>query len=138
MPSYRVHATLNLAIGLPLSLGALYYTAVPYTTQEFFSFVGAFLYGTFFLNPDLDLAYKTKLFSLRGFLTLPFRPYSRLFRHRGISHMPVIGTLTRVLWLAALSWLLLGWTVTDWALLWFALGGLALADFFHILLDQLI
>ncbi|MDE3048256.1 MAG: DUF2227 family putative metal-binding protein, partial [Verrucomicrobiota bacterium] len=102
--------------------------------QEGVSFVAAFLYGTFFLHPDLDIAYKIKLFSLKGLLTLPFRPYSYLFRHRGISHMPVVGTLTRVLWLSLLLWLFCGLTLPP---LWFALAGLAVADLFHILLDAL-
>ncbi|MBX7066097.1 MAG: metal-binding protein [Parachlamydiales bacterium] len=132
MPAYRTHVAVNLVLGLPIALAALKYS-VPFTPQELFSFSAAFLYGTLFLHPDLDIAYKIKLFSLKGLLTLPFRPYSYLFRHRGISHMPIVGTLTRVLWLGFFFWLVFGWTLPP---LWFALGGLATADLFHILLDK--
>lgn len=133
MPAYRTHVAVNLVLGLPLALAVLKYT-VAFTPEQLFSFSAAFVYGTLFLHPDLDIAYKIKLFSLKGFLTLPFRPYSYLFRHRGISHMPVIGTLSRVLWLWMICWLFFGWALPP---IWFALGGLAASDLFHILLDIL-
>lgn len=136
MPSYKAHVTVNLSIGLPLVLAALKYT-VPFEPTQLFAFSAAFLYGTLFLHPDMDLAYKIKLLSWKGLLTLPFRPYSLLFRHRGISHMPVIGTLTRVLWLWGLFLILFGWVMPNWVPLWFVLGGLASADLCHILLDIL-
>lgn len=136
MPNYKAHVAVNVAVGLPLVLAALKYT-VSFTPTELFGFSAAFLYGTLFLHPDMDIAYKTKLLSWKGLLTLPFRPYSLLFRHRGISHMPVIGTLTRVLWLWGLLWLFFGWITPDWVPLWFVLGGLATADLCHILLDIL-
>lgn len=53
------------------------------------------------MNPDMDLSHQIKLFSLRGFFSLPFRFYSRIFRHRGISHKPILGSLTRIIWLFA-------------------------------------
>lgn len=143
MPAYRTHVTLNLFLGLPLGLAALKYTVLS-TPTDVLTFAGAFIYGTFFLHPDVDLARNIRLFSLKGLLTLPFRPYSYLFRHRGISHMPIIGTLTRVLWLMGFMWLL--FSCLDWAYpnlhwnqppFWFGISGLALADFFHVLLDRL-
>lgn len=141
MPSYRTHISVNLFLGLPLSLAALKY-AVLSTPNDIFSFAAAFIYGTFFLHPDLDLARNIRLFSLKGILTLPFRPYSYFFRHRGISHMPLIGTITRVVWLLAFFWLIyfaIGWAFPqlnwDEPLLWFAIGGLAVADLIHVLLD---
>lgn len=64
-------------------------------------------------------------------------PYSLLFAHRGLSHAPVVGTATRVVY--ALPWLLplllvmlilptlaLGWIV-----------GLTCADVVHTILDRL-
>lgn len=143
MPAYRTHVTMNLFLGLPLALAALKYTVLS-SPSDMLSFSGAFIYGTYFLHPDMDLARNIRLFSIKGLLTLPFRPYSYLFRHRGLSHMPIIGTITRVLWLLAILWLLM--SCLDWAypnlatwnhpLLWFALGGLATADIFHVLLDH--
>jgi len=143
MPSYRTHVSINLFVGLPLSLAALKYGVLS-TPKEIGYFSAAYIYGTFFLHPDLDLTHNIRLFSLKGLLTLPFRPYSRLFSHRGLSHVPLIGTLTRLLWLLGFFWLLfwaLGWVVPklDWnqPLVWFAIGGLAAADLLHVLLDQI-
>ncbi len=142
MPSYKTHIALNLSLGLPLSLAALKYT-VQLTPYEMASFALAFVYGTYFLHPDMDLARNIRLFSLKGLLTLPFRPYSYLFRHRGISHMPIIGTLTRVIWLLVFLWTLftlLKWVFPiDWnqPYLWFGLAGLAIADLFHVVLDNI-
>lgn len=144
MPAYRTHVSLNLFLGLPLSLAALKYT-VSSTPIDLSYFAAAFIYGTLFLHPDVDLARNVRLFSLKGLLTLPFRPYSYLFRHRGFSHMPVVGTLSRVAWLMGFLWLtssLLGWVFPDlsqWngAYVCFAVGGLAAADLFHVALDYL-
>ncbi|OGN66749.1 MAG: hypothetical protein A2888_02825 [Chlamydiae bacterium RIFCSPLOWO2_01_FULL_28_7] len=59
------------------------------------------------MNPDMDLANKIKLFSLRGILTLPFRGYSLIFKHRGISHSPIFGTFTRICYLGGFFYLLI-------------------------------
>lgn len=144
MPSYRTHVSINLFLGLPLSLAALKYT-VQSAPSEILSFAAAFIYGTFFLHPDLDLTRKVRLFSLKGLFTLPFRPYSYLFRHRGISHAPIIGTLTRILWLCLFFWILFAFL--DWTLpsleklnqpyIWFGLIGLAISDLFHLFLDRI-
>ena len=49
------------------------------------------------MNPDLGLVHKIKLFSLRGFITLPFRGYSKIFKHKGISHSFLLGSFTRII-----------------------------------------
>ncbi len=141
MPSYRTHVSVNLFLALPLSLAAMKYTAQsPLADMAIFS--AAFIYGTLFLHPDLDLVRNTPLFSLKGLLTLPFRPYSYLFRHRGISHMPIIGTLTRILWLAALFCLFYCLInkplprLQETSSLLLAFIGLASADLVHLILDQ--
>ncbi len=136
MPAYRTHVRFNLLIALPLSLLAL--TQIKGGTDErLISFAGTFVYGTLFLHPDLDLARQIKLFSIKGLLTLPFRPYSFLFSHRGISHWPVIGTLTRIGWaygiLALLGYAFPSLSSIETA---FLLGGFAAADLFHIALDK--
>jgi uncharacterized metal-binding protein len=144
MPAYRTHVTMNLFLGLPLGLAAMKYTVLS-TPADMLSFSGAFVYGTLFLHPDMDLARNIRLFSIKGLLTLPFRPYSYLFRHRGISHVIIIGTLTRVLWLIGFIYLVfscLGWVfpnIANWnqPILWFGISGLATADVFHVLLDKL-
>jgi uncharacterized metal-binding protein len=76
-----------------------------------------------------------------GFLwCLATYPYARLFRHRGISHWPLIGTLTRLiyfggpllglLWFYAPEWLpWLAYYAPAWA------AGLALSDGAHWVMD---
>lgn len=144
MPAYRTHVSVNLFLGLPLSLAALKYT-VSSTPIDMSCFAAAFIYGTLFLHPDVDLARNVRLLSLKGLLTLPFRPYSYLFRHRGFSHMPIVGTLSRVIWFIGFLWLasaLLGWAFPElsrWnaAYVCFGIGGLSVADLFHVALDRL-
>lgn len=136
MPAYRTHVRFNILIALPLSLLVLAHFQGG-TAERLTSFAGTFIYGTLFLHPDLDLARQVKLFSLKGLLTLPFRPYSYLFSHRGISHWPLVGTLTRVGWaygiLAFLGYAFPSLSSSETA---FLLGGFVAADLFHIALDR--
>ncbi|MGB9860807.1 MAG: DUF2227 family putative metal-binding protein, partial [Candidatus Bipolaricaulaceae bacterium] len=79
------------------------------------------------------------------YFNICWRPYSFLFRHRGLSHHPVLGPLSRFLylgiWLALLGLLLwgLGFSLPRFPLSWLlpALVGLWLPQLFHILLDRL-
>lgn len=146
MPNYTTHAKFNILLALPVLTAALFFFLHP-SRIELGIFVGLFVYGTLFMNPDLDLANKIKLFSLRGLLSLPFRSYSLIFRHRGLSHTPLLGTLTRVAWLG--GFLLLALYLIDKplpsqnALLFliktpfflYGIAAIALADWCHILLD---
>ena len=148
MAQYKTHTLFNLLLALPLFLAALFYLLHPKLYYEA-TFAGAFLYGTLFMSPDLDIANKIKLFSLRGFFSLPFRLYARVFKHRGLSHHVIFGTLTRVLWLAIAALGIL--YLVNQALpsrdsvmnlyqmykpfIWYGLGGLFAADLCHLLLD---
>ncbi|MEI6241827.1 MAG: DUF2227 family putative metal-binding protein [Chlamydiota bacterium] len=105
MPQYRTHTTCNVFF-LPLILGALVYffhSPWPYLVV----FGSSFLYGTYFMNPDMDMAGQIKLFSWKGLFTLPFRVYALFFHHRGISHRFLLGTLTRIIFLAGIIFLFL-------------------------------
>ncbi len=102
MPNYRTHSVTNLLLVLPLAYSAAAYFFKP-SQEEAATFIGCFTYATLFMSPDVDLAYQNKLFSLKGVLTLPFRLYGRIFSHRGLSHMPIIGTLTRLIYLGVIS-----------------------------------
>lgn len=106
MPQYKTHVTLNVFIALPLLLLTGYFWLHP-TKNQTLLFAGTFLYTSLFMNPDMDLAHKLKWYSLRGLLSLPFRSYSKIFRHRGLSHSLIFGSLTRVLWLFIWIFLLL-------------------------------
>lgn len=148
MAGYKTHTLFNLLIPLPLAAGSIY-LFVNSDPVYLSLFSGFFIYGTLFMSPDMDLAEKIKLFSLRGLLSLPFRFYSLFFRHRGLSHSLWFGTLTRILWLFGFCCLLLylyGHALptkkglllllkTYQKELAFAFSGLFFADFSHLLLD---
>ena len=148
MAQYKTHAKFNLFIALPCLAIACYYLFHPsWTLLSFFS--GCFAYGTLFMSPDMDLAHQIKFFSIRGILTSPFRLYSKLFSHRGLSHSILFGTLTRLLFLASISLLILylinqtlpstdtflSFLKTHQNYLSYSLAGLFLADLCHLLLD---
>lgn len=68
-----------------------------------FLFCLAFLTGTYLLSPDLDVSGSDPARSW-GIVQTIWRPYASVFKHRGVSHVPVLGTLTRLLYLAALAY----------------------------------
>ncbi|MDN3504191.1 MAG: DUF2227 family putative metal-binding protein [Rhabdochlamydiaceae bacterium] len=105
MSNYRSHTLFNLFFLLPLSTLSVFYFFVP-SRFNLLLYIGTFTYATCFMTPDADIANKIKLLSLRGVMTLPFRPYSMLFSHRGISHIPIIGTLTRIGWICGCFFLI--------------------------------
>jgi len=106
MSNYKTHSTFNTLFAFPLFLFGLYYFFSP-STKNLIIFSSCFLYATFFMSPDMDLANKIKIFSIRGFLSLPFRFYAWIFSHRGLSHSLLLGSLTRILWLVGLGLLIL-------------------------------
>lgn len=100
----------------------------------------------FVVGPDLDLDGLSgaemrviRRSRVLGFVWwLLWLPYAKLFKHRGSSHWPVIGTLGRALYLLGPP--LLGLYLLDvripweWLGLWFC--GLTLADLAHIIADR--
>ena len=71
-----------------------------FTTAQATSFAAGYLASLFLFSPDLD----TKSASYRrwGPLRYLWLPYILLFRHRGISHNPIIGPLLRLLYIGGL------------------------------------
>jgi uncharacterized metal-binding protein len=145
MALYKSHLKFNLIIALPFFLFFLYFF-FHVQIKYLITFSAVFVYASYFLSPDVDLSYKNNLFSLKGILTLPFLLYSFIFRHRGISHIPILGTLTRIAYLAVLIlitlWLLDLNKTEFWHTLiaykgFFTSGILAmvLSDLCHLLLD---
>ena len=147
MSNYKTHTKFNLLLALPLLIAFFYYFL---HTPVFYIgiFSSCFAYSSLFMNPDVDLAHQIKLFSLRGFLTLPFRFYSRIFHHRGLSHNVFLGSVTRILWLSLFLFLVL--YLIDLPLdkknscyfcvkyqkeLLFGFMGIVSADICHLLLD---
>ncbi|MCS7191502.1 MAG: metal-binding protein [Armatimonadetes bacterium] len=137
LPSGRVHETVNL-LTLP---AAVYF--LPDQLPKI-PFAAGYLVGTFWLTPDLDLT-TSRPARRWGILRIFWLPYAWLFTHRGLSHRPFLGALTRVLYLAALAGIglflldLLGYklqfeiSLSDGWLSFFA--GVLVADAIHLVLD---
>lgn len=149
MANYKAHATFNLLCVLPFAAWGVIHFFHP--SQKLGAcFIATFAYSTLFMSPDVDLAHQNKLLSLKGILILPFRLYSHLFAHRGLSHVPIIGTLTRLVYLGAIA--LLVYFVLNKALpsmtllqglfqrydiyILYGLAGVILADIGHLILDS--
>lgn len=148
MPNYKTHVKVNCIFFLPIWCLVLYFLFdSSFGSLATISF--AFAYATFFMNPDMDLQHSYKLSSIRGLLSIPFLGYSRVFKHRGISHHPILGTLTRILWMTGFGVLILGFhkpflhSLTDvyqliksnQELFLNVFLGILLADISHIFLD---
>ena len=93
MASGRTHDIVNLSF-LPV---AVYYLK----PQDFLGFTAGYLVGTFLLSPDLDLrnskpARRWKLFKLFWY------PYTKIFKHRGVSHIPILGSIIRLFYVSFL------------------------------------
>ena len=86
----RTHDLLNL-VALPSFLYFL-------PKELYVPFGLGYMVGTFFLSPDIDLpnSRPTKRWSL---LRCVWTPYQSFSRHRGLSHMPVLGSLVRLIYL---------------------------------------
>jgi uncharacterized metal-binding protein len=150
MPNYKTHVKINCFFFLPAWCFLLHYL-FDSSFGSLATISSTFTYATFFMNPDLDLQHSFKLSSLRGLLSLPFLGYSRVFKHRGISHHPIVGTLTRVIWITGFAIIMLGFYKpymhslsdamelfkTHQDLFLNAFFGILLADLSHILLDWL-
>ncbi|MEW5825794.1 MAG: DUF2227 family putative metal-binding protein [Candidatus Bipolaricaulota bacterium] len=102
MPSGKVHLALDAAALVVLaSAGAALVVrrAVPVTLAG--AFLGGYAFSMIFLSPDLDLA-RSHGMQRWGPLAFLWRPYAAWFRHRGLSHHPLWGPLSRLGYLALL------------------------------------
>ncbi len=123
-------------------------------------FTAGYLIGTFLLSPDLDMK-NSKPSKRWGPLRLLWRPYQAKSKHRGISHMPILGSFIRLAYLnlfVIALYLILSWLIhhhmpeyTDFVdgvnplkLLesfaesqssFYFVGGILLSEVFHVLLD---
>lgn len=107
--------------------------------------VGVGVLATLAIDPDLDVngwgggkLRLRKLWKPLGWIHRTyFYPYEVFFRHRGISHWPVVGTLTRIL--ALLPWMLV-WEKfgsVPWGAVGLVFIGLCLGDIVcHIMMDR--
>lgn len=156
MPSGKTHLRIELFL-LPL-WGALFFFVaersqlIPLNWELGAVFVGAYLFSSLLLSPDLDLRYNRsrRRWGPLGFLWIP---YTKIFKHRGVSHSLLLGTLTRLGYLSVLALLIaLGlrslrlWTVSldsltaapiDPQLVGVLIAGLWLPNIIHTLTDHI-
>jgi uncharacterized metal-binding protein len=94
MPSGKIHDFINVSM-LPVFLVAL-------RPEGLFSFIAGYIFGTFWLSPDLDLP-QSKPFKRWGPLSIIWIPYAKIFKHRSIfTHLPVLGLAIRLGYLLAI------------------------------------
>lgn len=126
MPSGKTHQNLEFFFLPAVVAGGIYVDQNIFSIEKscFPLFVGAYLFSTLFLSPDLDLR-KCDSRKNWGALGILWEPYSRLFAHRGLSHSLIWGTSTRIIYLLALSLLtystcalFFAWPVFDGHRLW--------------------
>lgn len=90
MASGRTHEIINLVALPPI----VYYLS----PSDFPFFIGGYLLGTFLLTPDVDI-YHSKPVQRWRFLKFIWKPYTKLSKHRGISHIPFYGSLIKLIYL---------------------------------------
>jgi uncharacterized metal-binding protein len=91
MSSGKFHDKVNLITGAVLT-GCL--IGFERSFEIVFSFMGGWLVATFIFSPDTDVMPKKRTGPLQFFLY----PYSILFKHRGLSHSILFGTIMRILY----------------------------------------
>jgi uncharacterized metal-binding protein len=127
MPGGAVHMRFNLTVGPVISLPVAAVAGLVLREQPLAAMAAAgvgVLIGTFGPNPDWDANStleeegKWRAIPVVGRFLYAFvfwlrAPYAALFRHRGISHIVLIGTLTRLIYLALMTVVLnliyMGW-----------------------------
>jgi len=158
MPSGKTHTRIDLFLLIVMIgiAGYFWSSLTDYFGRDEFAeygsvFVVAYLFGTFLLSPDMDLNTSDPMKNW-GVLRLLWRPYANLFKHRGVSHIPILGTLTRVMYILLLVYAIcamanalfeMGWELSiknlkevDQRVIIWGLCGLCLPDLFHILADR--
>jgi uncharacterized metal-binding protein len=71
------------------------------TIAQALLFVGSYLLSMALLSPDLDLS-KSDAFHRWGVLRWIWLPYAWIFRHRQASHHPLLGPLSRVIYVGVI------------------------------------
>jgi len=155
MPSGRAHVRIDLFV-LILIVGSVVYFRTDLVElvggdklwTYVAAFVGAYLFGTLLMSPDLDLD-RCRPSSNWGILRFLWHPYARAFKHRGLSHVPIFGTLTRVLYLLLVAGVVVlivrvafglrvslpAFERTDLGFVLALAVGLCLSDLLHIAVD---
>lgn len=142
MPGYRTHSRFNLLLLIPIDALLLQ----RYSPKDILLFSLGYIFATYYLSPDMDI-FRSGPIRRWGILRFIWLPYSLFFTHRGISHIPIIGTLTRIGYLLILSIIISLIVFRDYRIveefamryrreiIWILLGMFA-SDTLHALLDK--
>ena len=133
MSSGKEHLAANRGgmLTLPIGFALAYLGFLPAVAVWAGMFIGQII------EPDLDQKNITLTEArmprlIRPFFVAWWLPYANLFSHRGISHAPIMGTVTRILWALPIHIILFmaigEWIVWVWA-------GIAWSDILHWFLD---
>ena len=103
MPSGKTHLHIETGILILLAAAA---TAMMFlgevewkeVKKPVLCFFGAYLFSSLFLSPDMDLG-KSDPQNRWGIFRVLWKPYAKVFHHRGASHNPLLGPLSRILYL---------------------------------------
>ena len=100
MPDGKNHNIINITV-LMLILSITYglfsrsdisLPVQPPSIESILIFSVTYLFGTFFLSPDLDI--DSSPYNRWGVFKFLWWPYKVIFKHRGLSHHPIFGPLT--------------------------------------------
>lgn len=138
MPNYKTHCYFNISTGIPIIAGM-------YPDRWNPVFVAGYLVATFIVTPDIDMNNSTPDRSLGWIWNKFWDPYNKIFKHRGLSHIAFIGTMSRFIYLTWIPFYIyikyaLGGDLDAFVGIWAEniinfYGGMATADNFHIILD---
>ncbi len=156
MPNGKTHALSTLLTAGALGAGMYFLAGQPFTTAVVAA--GGCLAGLL-INPDLDIRHSTESRRLvrqtagpvlGAFWAGLWWPYSHLLipSHRHpLSHLPLVGTAIRLIYLLIMYFLIWGLFRLAFPLplfpqlpltsgqYWWGIGGLALADMLHTMMD---
>ena len=153
MPPGAIHTKIyknSLVVFMPILVPILIGISISTRSMSPFGFIIGYFIGSF-VDPDLDqLVHTTNearilhWFKDAGALFIGFFSwYAYRFKHRGISHSHIIGTLTRWMWFffpLMIIWGIYGeWNkyqlfINPW--FWWIFAGNATTDSLHILADM--
>ncbi len=152
MASGRTHVAATIAL-TPMAAMIAWQLAGGEPTAA--ALAGAGCLSGVLISPDLDMTGRTisETILLRWNMIIGrlwiaiWYPYALISKHRGLSHVPVFGTLSRVIYLSAIyvgvhfllqyyySLDLLQWPILHQQELMIFVAGLAISDFGHWVLD---
>ena len=102
MPSGKTHLRIEtLILVLWAGLSVLLVLREWITSSQALLFLGSYVFSMVLMSPDLDLS-KSDAFCRWGVLRWIWLPYAWIFRHRQTSHHPLLGPLSRILYIGIL------------------------------------